>query len=142
MQKTKFKFAFILALSSIVFLLHACDQQPTSSHLSNLQPTQDTVTPDHAPPDKQITPTHEIKHQANTKANPAPTTKALDLTWKNTLTAPTIKEQHILPNLFEKKQAEAKKASLSGKFYRNDDPQIPLFESIEGAEVSVKVRIP
>lgn len=105
----------------------AIESPTTDSNIQNsevdLSATQETSS-------QQLKETTPVEH------------KPLDLTWDRKMPAPEIKEQHLLPNFFAEKKAEKKRASVGGKVYRNDDPTMPVMDSVEGAEVSIKVLVP
>lgn len=137
---------FIALLSLLCFTLLACAPKHDNSQLKDESSrlTIESSTTNNTTQDSEdiVSATQETNDNPRFKEERPTANKPLDLSLDRKMPAPEIKEQHLLPNFFAEKKAEKKRASVGGKVYRNDDPTMPVMESVEGAEVSIKVLVP
>ena len=92
--------------------------------------------------EKPATTTQTVEKPTEPAATAKPE-RVLDLSVDRALPPPKLPEQsNLLPNYFAEKKPEAKRASVSGNILRKDDPNKPILETVEGAEVSIKMVIP
>ncbi len=92
--------------------------------------------------EKPATTTQTVEKPTEPAATAKPE-RVLDLSVDRALPPPKLPEQsNLLPNYFAEKKPETKRASVSGNILRKDDPNKPILETVEGAEVSIKMVIP
>lgn len=130
---------FLILLTSGCLL--ACTPDSNQPTPNKTHPIEESANPHLIDSDSVKKPASSSIKETPQEAKVQPE-KPLDLSWDNTMPAPQIHQQHLLPNLFEEKKPLKNRASVGGKVYRNDDPTMPLMDSVEGAEVSVNVLIP
>jgi len=140
----------LLLLAMLACLLSACEQATQPNEQQTTPAIVDTNKANlrndiprakkpsiHKPPNKASAKEAEIG---------TPSYKPLDLNIrKGDLvldSTPTVNTPPVLPNLFEAKKPEKKRLSVGGKLLLDDQPDVELRQSIQGAQMSIQVSTP
>lgn len=127
-------------------MLAACEQATNNPNTTEQAPVTNADVPrsgSHPAAVKQKAKAESPEE--DTFAQPT-TIKALDLKIHKEDLLPnntaTVEHQPMLPNLFAPKKPEKKRLSVGGKLLLDDQPNVELRESIQGAQMSIQVRTP
>lgn len=135
----------------ILLLMLACTltacEQPTSNTEQQATPV---IKAEQKPSHTRVTPKAAQQSANDPQAEQAPIItpepKDLDLNIrKGDLIlddTPAVTRKSVLPNLFETKKPEKKRLSVGGKLLLDDQPNVELRESVQGAQMSIQVSTP
>lgn len=135
----------------ILLLMLACTltacEQPTSNTEQQATPV---IKAEQKPSHTRVTPKASQQSANDPQAEQAPIItpepKDLDLNIrKGDLIlddTPAVTRKSVLPNLFETKKPEKKRLSVGGKLLLDDQPNVELRESVQGAQMSIQVSTP
>ena len=129
-----------ILLLTLACSLMACER-PTSPSEQHVIPVNDVSN------DKVSAPEQAVKDAAAEQpTTDMPQANTLDLNLrKGDLIlgdAPAVTRKTVLPNLFETKKHEKKRLSVGGKLLLDDQPNVELRESVQGAQMSIQVSTP
>lgn len=135
-----------ILLLTLACTLTACEQ-PTSNPEQQATPV---IKAEQKPSHTRVTPKAAQQSANDPQAEQAPIItpepKDLDLNIrKGDLIlddTPAVTRKSVLPNLFETKKPEKKRLSVGGKLLLDDQPNVELRESVQGAQMSIQVSTP
>lgn len=122
-------------------ILAACESDQATQPLT--EPTENTIRAEESRAQETVTSSAPEK----TATSALTKKKELDLRLhKEDIRSKAVPDKNtqtpLLPNLFTEKIVEKRKFSVGGKLILDDNPNIELRESVQGAQMSIEVRTP